>query len=116
MVDTGATLSVIPASLLDRLRVRWEGTREFRSSDGHLPRDTGIVRLTYEGVTAGVSVVLGVEDDPVVMGETAPWSTWLPSRPSTRQAGQDGHAAVATRSSGDRLSRRMEIVQIRYTR
>ena len=71
MVDTGATLSVIPARLLDRLRVRWEGTREFRSSDGHLPRDTGIVRLTYEGVTAGVSVVLGVEDDPVVMGETA---------------------------------------------
>ena len=71
LVDSGATLSVLPASLLDRLGIRREGTREFRGIDGHLTRDTGIVRFTYKGVTAGVSVMLGVEDDPVVMGETA---------------------------------------------
>ena len=71
LVDTGATLSVLPASLLDRLGVRREGTREFRGFGGHLTRDTGIVRFTYEGVTEGVSAVFGMEGDPVVMGVTA---------------------------------------------
>ena len=71
LVDPLVTLSVLPANLLDRLGVRREGTRKFSRSGGHLSRDTGIVRFIYEGVTAGVSVIFGMEGDPVVMGVTA---------------------------------------------
>ena len=71
LVATEATFSVLPASLLDRLGIHREGARVFHASGGLLTRDTGIVRLTYKGVAAGVSAVFGAEDDPVVMGETA---------------------------------------------
>ena len=71
LADTGATFSVLPTSLLDRLGIHREGTRVFHTSGGLLARDTGIVRFTYKGVAAGVSAVFGVEDDPVVMGKTA---------------------------------------------
>ncbi len=71
LAATGATFSVLPTSLLDRLGIRREGTRVFHASGELLTRDTGIVRFTYKRVKAGVSVVFGVEDDPVVMGKTA---------------------------------------------
>ena len=71
LADTGAIFSVLPTSLLDRLGIHREGTRVFHTSGGLLTRDTGIVRFTYKEVEAGVSVVFGVEDDPVVMSETA---------------------------------------------
>ena len=71
LVDTGATLSVLPGRLLDRLGVRREGTREFRGLAGDLTRDTGIVRIAYEGIREGVSAVFGIDGDPVVMGTTA---------------------------------------------
>ena len=61
LVDTGVTISVLPASLLDRLGVRREGTRNFRGFGGNLTRDTGIVRFTYEEVTAGVPAVWCLE-------------------------------------------------------
>lgn len=70
-VDTGATLSVLPARLLDRLGVRRENTREFRGFAEDLTRDTGIVRIAYEGIREGVSAVFGMDGDPVVMGVTA---------------------------------------------
>ena len=71
LVDTGATLSLVPASLLDNLGVRREGARRFRGFGGNVTRHTGIVRLSYEGVSEGVSVVFGMEDDPPILGVTA---------------------------------------------
>ena len=71
LVGTGATLSVLPALLLDRLGVGGEGTRAFSGSGGDPARDTGIVRFTYEEVTGGVSAVFGMEGDLVLLGVTA---------------------------------------------
>ncbi len=71
LVDTGATLSVLPASMLERLGVRREGRRRFLGFGGTVTRDTGIVRIRYGGAAAGVSTVFGAENDPPIMGVTA---------------------------------------------
>jgi predicted aspartyl protease len=71
LVDTGATLSVLPASLLERLRIRRIGQRRFRGFGGVVTRDVGYAIMRYEGVEAGVTVAFGDETDPAVMGVTA---------------------------------------------
>ena len=71
LVDTGATLSVLPSSLLERLEVRRIGQRSFRGFGGTITRDVGQIGMSYDGVMAGVTVVFGNEDDPAVMGVTA---------------------------------------------
>ena len=71
LVDTGATLSVIPAGALDRLGVERLGKRRFNGFGGVVERDTGIVRMRYQDAVAGVTVVFGAEDDPPIMGVTA---------------------------------------------
>ena len=71
LVDTGATLSVFPSSLLDRLGIRRTGQRRLRGFGGVITRDTGTVILTYGGEVAGVTVVFGEDSDPTVMGVTA---------------------------------------------
>lgn len=71
LVDAGATLSVLPGRLLDRLGVRREGTRELRGLARDLTRDTSIVRIAHEGISEGVSAVFGMDGDPVVMGVNA---------------------------------------------
>ena len=67
LVDTGATLSVVPRRVLERLAVSPIGRRDFRGFGG----ETGIVSMTYDGATAGVTVVFGEEDDPPILGVTA---------------------------------------------
>ena len=71
LVDTGATLSVFPSDLLDRMGVQRIGQRRFRGFGATVTRDVGNVNLTYDGVIAGVTVVFGDEGDPAVMGVTA---------------------------------------------
>ncbi len=71
MVDTGATLSVFPASLLDRLGIQRTGRRRLRGFGGVISRATGTVDLTYGGEVAGVTAVFGEEGDPTIMGVTA---------------------------------------------
>ena len=71
LVDTGAILSVLPSSMLDRLGVMREGRRRFLGFGGPVARDTGVVRMRYEGAATGVNVVFGAEDDPPIMGVTA---------------------------------------------
>lgn len=46
LVDTGATLSVFPAGLLDRLGIQRTGQRRLRGFGGVITRDTGAVILT----------------------------------------------------------------------
>ena len=71
LVDTGAILSVIPRSILERLGVRPLGERAFRGFGGVITRDTGVAQMSYDGVVAGVTVVFGEENDPAIMGVTA---------------------------------------------
>ena len=70
-MDTGATLSVVPASALDKLGVERLGRRRFYGFGGAVARDTGVVRMRYQDVAAGVTVIFGAEDDPPIMGVTA---------------------------------------------
>lgn len=71
LVDTGATLSVLPASLLKGLGIRSIDTRRFRSLGGVELREVGGVIIQYRGDIAGVTAVFGAEDYPPIMGVTA---------------------------------------------
>lgn len=71
LVDTGATLSVVPAELLERLGIERDTQRRLRGFGGVIVRDVGIARMRYGDVAAGVVVVFGEESDPTVMGVTA---------------------------------------------
>lgn len=71
LVDTGATLSVMPASVLDRLGIRKLERRRFVGFGGVVTRETGGVIMRYAGAAATITVVFGAEDDPPIMGVTA---------------------------------------------
>ena len=71
LVDTGATLSVLPAELLERLGIERINQRRLRGSDGVIVRDVGSARMRYGNVAAGVTVVFGEETDPVILGKTS---------------------------------------------
>ncbi len=71
LIDTGATLSVLPSSILDRMGVQRLGRRRFLGFGGVVARDTGIIQMRYEDAVAGVTAVFGAEDDPPIMGVTA---------------------------------------------
>ena len=71
LVDTGATLSVLPSSTLERLGVRRRHRRRFQGFGGVVTRDTGTVNMSYEDSEEGVTVIFGAEDDPPIMGVTA---------------------------------------------
>ena len=71
MVDTGATISVFPAWLLDRLGIQRIGQQRFRGFGGAVIRSVGGVAMTYGDVTGVVPVAFGDDDDPAIMGVTA---------------------------------------------
>ncbi len=71
LVDTGATLSVVPAPVLERLGVRPLGRRDFKGFGGVVRRQTGNVTMAYDGGAAGITVVFGEPDDPPILGVTA---------------------------------------------
>ena len=71
LVDTGATLSVLPSDLLDNMGIQRTGQRRLRGFCGVITRDTGTVNIAYDGEIAGVTAVFGEDSDPTVMGVTA---------------------------------------------
>ena len=71
LVDTGATLSVLPASLLDGLGIRRIGTKRFQGFGGVVTRDVGGITMRYGEAAAGVTAIFGEDDDPAIMGVTA---------------------------------------------
>lgn len=71
LVDTGATLSVFPASLLEGMGIKRIGQSRFRGFGGVITRDVGTINLRYGDAVAGVTVVFGEENDPAIMGVTA---------------------------------------------
>ncbi len=69
LVDTGAELSWMPASLLESLAVPRRSRWRFRQADGTvLERWTGPVCLYAEGRTATDDVVFGEPGDLVLLG------------------------------------------------
>ena len=71
MVDTGATLSVLPTSMLERLGVQRTSRRRFRGFGGVVTREVGTANMRYGDEVAGVTVVFGADDDPPILGVTA---------------------------------------------
>ena len=71
LVDTGATLSVIPAELLERLGIVRVSQRRLRGFGGVIVRDVGTANMRYGDLVAGVTVVFGEESDLTVLGKTS---------------------------------------------
>ena len=71
LVDTGATLSVFPAPVLDEAGVERIGKVGLRLADGRrIERDVGDVRMRLEGQAVWARVVFGEPSDPTLIGLT----------------------------------------------
>ena len=63
LVDTGATFSVMPASLLRRLGIEPTRTRRLRFANGEVEeRQTGMAFFEVNGIDCEAMVVFGPED------------------------------------------------------
>ena len=70
LVDTDATFTVVPASILERLGVARQDTVRIRLADDRvIERDIGETRVRLEGKTLNTVVVFGDEDALPVLGE-----------------------------------------------
>ncbi len=72
LVDTGATLSAVPRSILQSIGVEPGMTRYFLVADGRrVRRETGLVLATMDGVTMPIPVMFADEGDALGLGATA---------------------------------------------
>jgi predicted aspartyl protease len=72
LVDTRATLSWIPRTILEKLGVNAFSRLPFTLADGrHIERDTTAVLMTVDGRKATVSVAYGESGEEAVLGLTA---------------------------------------------
>ena len=63
LVDTGATFSVMPASMLRRLGIEPTRTRRLRLANGQVEeRQTGMAFFEVQGIDGDVMVVFGPEN------------------------------------------------------
>ncbi|MBM3949509.1 MAG: hypothetical protein FJ312_09820 [SAR202 cluster bacterium] len=69
LVDTGATYTTLPASLLKRLGVAPHEQAEFEIADGRrIQRGVGYTWLRIDGRTAVVPVIFAEEGAPALLG------------------------------------------------
>ena len=69
VVDTGATFTVIPAPLLERLGVIPERVIRIRLADGTIvERSLGTVRARLNGTEGSILCLFGSPEDPAVIG------------------------------------------------
>ena len=72
VVDTGASYTVVPATILDALGVEREQSINFTLADGSKrDMDIGWVQMELEGRTGHVYVVFGPDNSPVLLGAMA---------------------------------------------
>jgi len=72
LVDTGATLPWLPRPTLESIGIAPLGRRGFLLADGRrVERETGIVRLTLDGVAIGATVVFAEAGEGSMLGATA---------------------------------------------
>jgi hypothetical protein len=68
-VDSGATRSLVPAALLDRLGIQPVGEEVFRLANGEtIRRRRGIAAFRYEERVGGSDVIFGEEGDMNLVG------------------------------------------------
>ena len=71
IVDTGATLSWVPREIVERLGVPMLRRRPFMLADGRtIERDTANAIVKFDGVEAGVTVVVAEPGDGHLLGAT----------------------------------------------
>ncbi|MEX1255722.1 MAG: retroviral-like aspartic protease family protein [Dehalococcoidia bacterium] len=71
MVDTGATFTVLPPEVWQRIGVEAEFTRSLRTADGRvLDRQQGLAYIQINGSEGTVPVVEGSDGDIPVLGVT----------------------------------------------
>ncbi|MBI3456114.1 MAG: retroviral-like aspartic protease family protein [Candidatus Rokubacteria bacterium] len=69
LVDTGASYTLLPASLLDRLGVTRVRRWPFELADGHTTEyDIGYALVRYDGESVPTIVVFGREDVAPILG------------------------------------------------
>lgn len=69
LVDTGATFTVLPGSLLRRLGIPAQRRARFRLADGSvLERDVGETKVRLNGLVVTTTVVFGEEGSPSLLG------------------------------------------------
>ena len=72
LVDTGATYTALPESLLNRLGVRPRADRRFRLADGRVARlPLGVTVMRFMGEEWPVYVIFAPEDSQPLLGATA---------------------------------------------
>ena len=69
LVDSGATLSVLPRAILDKLGIASHSMRTFTLANGEtIERKVGDAIFIYDGVRAPSLVVFGEQGDNVLLG------------------------------------------------
>jgi clan AA aspartic protease len=72
LVDTGASYTLIPASILDALGIERIESNTFRLADGSTRElAIGLLEMDLEGHTRVVYVVFGADDQRVLLGAMA---------------------------------------------
>lgn len=72
LVDTGATFTVLPGDMWQRLDLRAETTRRLRTADGRvLERGQGLAYIEVDGQRGTVPVIEGGQGDMPVLGVTS---------------------------------------------
>lgn len=69
LVDSGATWSVIPRAILDRLGIKPYAKDKYCLANGDIiERERGPALFKYEGKIGSSDVVFGEEDDSILLG------------------------------------------------
>jgi len=69
LVDTGATFTVVPANLLQRLGVAVQRRAKFRLADGTvMERNIGETKIRLDSQEVTTTVVFGEEGEPSLLG------------------------------------------------
>lgn len=96
LVDTGAELSWVPATILESLGVERNNRWRFRQANGTvLERWTGIVVITVAGRRTGDDVVFGEPDDLALLGARSLEGLNFRVEPVTKQLVDAGPAPAA---------------------
>ncbi|MBI4254573.1 MAG: aspartyl protease family protein [Candidatus Rokubacteria bacterium] len=69
LIDSGATYSVVPSAVLERLGIRPLCEQEFRLADGtRIVRKKGVALFKYGERVGGADIIFGEDGDSVLLG------------------------------------------------
>lgn len=86
LVDSGATYSVVPAPVLERLGIKPLEVQQFRLADGQfVSRKKGIALFRYGDRVGGADVIFGEEGDSQLLGASTLESLGLALDPLKRE-------------------------------